>query len=110
MLMFSFYILNPSFDKAPTTDAFAALGDRVLDNLLLPENIDALTDILTYHVIAGNLLSSSLESGDVKTLNGDTVKISLESGVAINDATVIRADVIGNNGIVHVLDKVIVPL
>jgi len=95
---------------APTNEAFAALPAEVTDPLLLPENVDQLVNILKYHVVAGSVLSSSLESGDVETLNGDSVTIEVsDSGVAVNDATVTTADVIASNGVIHVIDKVLLP-
>jgi len=95
---------------APTNDAFAALDDGVLDSLLLPENINTLTKILTYHVLAANVPSTAVTNGDVETVSGDSITIAVsDSGVKINEANVITADVIGSNGIVHVIDKVLIP-
>merc|ERR1712003_546700 len=95
---------------APTNKAFNELPAGVLDSLLKPENVDQLKDILLYHVIAANALSSSLVSGAINTLNGDKVKVTvIGSGVMINDADVILADVIASNGIVHVIDEVLLP-
>lgn len=95
---------------APLDEAFAALPDGVLDALLLPENKDLLTQILTYHVVDGQVLSSDLSTGDVTTLGGEDVAIAVSPDeVKVNDATVLRADVEGSNGVIHVIDQVLVP-
>ena len=92
---------------APTNEALDLLSDGLIENLLLPENVDQLTDILTYHVIAGEALpSSSLSNGAVEMLNGDTATIDLSNGAMINDANIIFPDILASNGIVHVIDKV----
>ena len=103
---------NNKYDTAPTNEAFAALPEETLDSLLQPENVDALTDILTYHVVAASAPSSSLSSGDViETFNGETVTVSISDGgsVMVNDANVINPDIMGSNGIIHVIDKVLIP-
>jgi len=95
---------------APTNEAFAALPEGTVESLLLPENIDQLTDILTYHVVAANAASSGLSSGSVETLNGDSVEVTVsDGGVMVNDATVTTADIIASNGIIHIIDKVLMP-
>jgi uncharacterized surface protein with fasciclin (FAS1) repeats len=94
---------------APTDDAFAALPEGLVDCLLLPENQEALTSILTYHVIEGAVMSSDLTAGDVPTLQGENVTVDLTDGAKFNDATVIQADVTASNGVVHAIDAVIVP-
>ena len=87
--------------------AFDGLPDGLIENLLLPENIDQLTDILTYHLVAGDaLLSSSLSNGNIEMLNGDTASIDLSNGAMINDANIIFPDILASNGIVHVIDNV----
>ena len=98
-----------TFVLAPTNEAFAALPQGVVDGLLKPENIDQLQDILKYHVVDGTLPSSSLSNGPVETLNGKSVSISTDEGVKVNDATVITADVLASNGVVHVIDEVLLP-
>ena len=80
-----------------------------MDGLLKPENISQLQDILKYHVVDGTLPSSSLSNGSVETLNGKSVSISTDKGVMVNDAKVITADVLATNGVVHVIDKVLLP-
>ena len=95
---------------APTDKAFAALPKGTLEKLLKPENRAALVKILTYHVVEGENTSSSLKSGDTKTLEGDTVSVNVSSGgVTVNDAKVIQPDIKATNGVIHVIDKVIVP-
>lgn len=102
---------NGSFTVfAPTNDAFAALlqtiGQTSLDDV--PESV--LRDILEYHVISGNaILSSQLTAGNVATVNGENVTVSLTGGVRINNSNVITADVSASNGVVHVIDAVLVP-
>jgi uncharacterized surface protein with fasciclin (FAS1) repeats len=94
---------------APTDDAFAALGSTVED-LLKPENKDKLTAILTYHVVPGKVMSSDLtDDAMVATVQGSDVTIDLDNGPMINDAKVVTADIETSNGVIHVIDKVIVP-
>ncbi len=94
---------------APTDDAFAALPDGLVDCLLLEENVDALSAILTYHVISGAVTSGDLADGDVPTVQGENVTVDLTDGVMFNNATVIQADVTASNGVVHAIDAVLVP-
>ncbi len=94
---------------APTDAAFAALPAGVLDKLLLPENKDVLVAILTYHVVAGKVMAVDIVAGDVPTVEGSTVSLDTMSGVKVNDATVTTADVAASNGVIHVIDAVIVP-
>ena len=94
---------------APTNDAFAALPEGTVESLLEADNIDALTDILTYHVVAAKVLSTELANGDVETLNGDSVTVNLDDGVKINDSNVITADIEACNGVIHVIDAVLLP-
>lgn len=96
---------------APTNEAFAALPAGTLESLLKPENKAKLVSILTYHVIGAKVMSSDLSNGQkAKTVEGEDVKVSIGSeGVMINDAKVVAADVSASNGVVHVIDKVILP-
>ena len=95
---------------APTNDAFEALPEGTVETLLQPENIGALTEILTYHVVPAEAPSTSLVNGDVVTLNGDPVLVTVsDDGVMINDANVIIPDIMASNGIIHVIDKVLIP-
>lgn len=96
---------------APTDAAFAALPAGTVEALLKPENKHKLADILKLHVIAGQKVSAADLAGkklSVKTLNG-TVFIDGTDGVEVNDATVVMADVQASNGIIHVIDKVLLP-
>lgn len=94
---------------APTDDAFAALPAGLVDCLLLPENKEALTAILTYHVIDGLVMSTDLANGDVPTLQGENVTVDVTDGAKFNNATVVQADVTASNGVVHAIDAVLVP-
>lgn len=91
---------------APTDEAFAKLPAGTVEMLLKPENKDQLVAILTYHVVAGRVLSSDLLSTrSAKTLNGASAPI----GLSISDATIIQTDIKASNGIIHVIDKVLIP-
>lgn len=95
---------------APTDDAFAALPDGTVENLLKPENKDQLTAILTYHVIAGKVMSTDLSDDmEAETVNGATVTIDLDNGVMVGGANVVSADIEASNGVIHVIDAVILP-
>jgi uncharacterized surface protein with fasciclin (FAS1) repeats len=94
---------------APTDDAFAALPDGLVDALLLPENQETLTKILTYHVVSGTVMSSDVTDGDVATVEGQSVTLSTENGVMVNEANVIAADVMASNGVIHAIDAVLLP-
>lgn len=96
---------------APTNDAFAKLPAGTVDTLLKPENKAQLVAVLTYHVVAGKVYSKDLSDGmTAKTVQGADVKISLKDGKAmVNNATVTTADIEATNGVVHVIDTVILP-
>ena len=94
---------------APTEAAFAALPEGLLEKLLLPENIGVLTAILTYHVVPGKVMSSDVTAGDVATVEGSTIAITTDMGVMVNGANVVTVDVAASNGVIHVIDSVIVP-
>jgi uncharacterized surface protein with fasciclin (FAS1) repeats len=97
---------------APTDAAFAALPKGTVDNLLKPENKTKLVQLLGYHVIPGQVTSSQLTSGQVATLEGNPVTVTVDSAnntVKVNDAKVTQADIPASNGVVHVVDKVILP-
>lgn len=95
---------------APTDDAFAALPEGTVENLLKPENKDQLVAILTYHVVPGKVMSSDLVD-DMKaaTVQGSPVTIDLDNGVMVDGATVVAADIEATNGVIHVIDSVILP-
>ncbi len=96
---------------APTDEAFAKLPAGTVENLLKPENKAKLTAILTYHVVPGAVKAEQVTKLDeAKTVNGAMVKVSTDHGkVMINDANVVKADIPASNGIIHVIDKVILP-
>jgi uncharacterized surface protein with fasciclin (FAS1) repeats len=94
---------------APTDDAFAALPAGLLEKLLLPENVAVLTSILTYHVVSGKVMSTDVMAGDVPSVEGSSITLGTTDGVQVNDATVVSADIEASNGVIHVIDKVIVP-
>jgi len=92
---------------APTDAAFAALPEGTVEGLL--EDIPALTSILTYHVVSGKVESTDLVNGPVTTVNGADVEINLDDGVKVNDSNVVIADVQACNGVIHVIDAVLIP-
>lgn len=94
---------------APTDEAFAALPAGVLDALLLPENKALLAQILTYHVVSGMVMAADVTDGDVATVEGQKIKLSTADGVTVNGATVVVADVMASNGVIHAIDAVILP-
>ncbi len=95
---------------APTDDAFAALPDGVLDALLEPENRDLLTDILTYHVVPDDVMSDELSTGGVETLNGGLAVRVDPDQVVVNDASVIQPDIEASNGVIHAINRVLIPM
>jgi uncharacterized surface protein with fasciclin (FAS1) repeats len=94
---------------APTNEAFAALPAGLVDKLLLPENKDLLVKILTYHVVSGTVLAADVTAGDVPTVEGQNITITTDMGVKVNGATVTATDIIASNGVIHVIDAVILP-
>jgi uncharacterized surface protein with fasciclin (FAS1) repeats len=94
---------------APTNAAFEALPAGLLDKLLLPENKEVLAQILKYHVVAGKVMAADGAAGDVETLEGLTFTIATEGGVMVNTANVTATDVPASNGVIHVIDAVLVP-
>jgi uncharacterized surface protein with fasciclin (FAS1) repeats len=95
---------------APTNAAFAKLPAGTVEDLLKPENKAKLAAILTYHVVAGKVLAADVKPGEVKTVNGKSAIISVKDGsVYIDGAKVIATDLVGSNGVIHVIDSVILP-
>lgn len=96
---------------APTDAAFAELPQDAVRDLLKPENKEVLVKILTYHVVSGQVLSNDLKSGEVKSLQGGPigVKVDPSTGVTVNDAKVVQPDIKASNGVIHVINKVILP-
>ena len=96
---------------APTDEAFAKLPAGTLDDLLKPENKEKLKDILTYHVVPGKVMAAqAMKLNSAKTVNGKDLTIKTEGGkVKINNATVTKADIHASNGVIHVIDTVLLP-
>ncbi|CAN5427732.1 fasciclin domain-containing protein [soil metagenome] len=95
---------------APTNAAFAKLPAGTVEELVKPENKEKLAAILTYHVVGGKALSSGLADGQkVKTVNGQEITVSINGSVKIDQATVVTADLEASNGVIHVIDSVIMP-
>jgi uncharacterized surface protein with fasciclin (FAS1) repeats len=95
---------------APTNAAFAKLPAGTVESLLLPENKAKLTAILTYHVVAGRVLAADVKPGAVVTVNGKSATISIKDGAPyIDGAKIVATDLVGSNGVVHVIDSVILP-
>ena len=95
---------------APSDAAFAALPAGTVEDLLKPENKDKLVAILTYHVVAGKVLAADLTEGmKAATVNGAEVTITLDGGAKVNGATISTADIMTSNGVIHVIDSVILP-
>jgi uncharacterized surface protein with fasciclin (FAS1) repeats len=96
---------------APTDEAFAALPEGTVESLLLPENKDQLVAILTYHVVEGAVESSvAVTLTEAKTLNGQKFQVRYaDETLMIDDATVVKADIKTANGVIHVIDKVLIP-
>lgn len=95
---------------APTDEAFGKLPEGTLSQLLLPENKEKLRSLLLYHVVAGNFPAAKLADAELKTVNGEKIEIDVDGdGVEVEDSKVVNADRVASNGVVHVIDKVMVP-
>jgi uncharacterized surface protein with fasciclin (FAS1) repeats len=94
---------------APTNAAFEALPAGLLEKLLLPENKEVLTKILTYHVVSAKVMAADVTAGDVTTLEGSAFAVTTEGGVKVNTSNVTATDVPASNGVIHVIDAVLVP-
>lgn len=95
---------------APSDSAFAKLPKGTVEELLKPENKEKLTSILTYHVVPGKVLSSDLKTMMATTVNGQQLDVKVTGGkVMVNNATVTKADIPASNGVVHVIDTVLMP-
>ena len=93
---------------APTDEAFEALPEGTVDTLLMPENKDQLTSILSYHVVPGKVMSGDLSDGMMaETVEGSEISVSMGDNVMINDATVTTPDIEASNGVIHVIDTVL---
>ncbi len=95
---------------APTDEAFAKLPAGTVEALLKPENKEKLTAILTYHVLAGKVMASDVTTSNPKTVNGKEVAIKVDGGkVTVGTATVVKTDIVASNGVIHVIDTVVLP-
>jgi uncharacterized surface protein with fasciclin (FAS1) repeats len=95
---------------APTDEAFAKLPKGTLESLLKPENKQKLVAILTYHVVPGKVMAKDVKSGKVKTASGSSFKMKVsKKGVWVDNAKVVATDVKADNGVIHVIDTVILP-
>ena len=96
---------------APTDEAFAKLPAGTVDDLLKPENKDKLVAILTYHVVPGKIMAADIagKSTAVKTVQGDTLDVDATNGVKVDKAEVVKADIDATNGVIHVIDSVVMP-
>ncbi|MEM9778499.1 MAG: fasciclin domain-containing protein [Pseudomonadota bacterium] len=96
---------------APTDDAFAALPAGTVETLLMPENKDQLVEVLTYHVVPGKIMAADLPAGqaDIATVQGSTARIDTSAGAKIDGANIVATDVAASNGVIHVIDAVILP-
>ena len=96
---------------APTDEAFAKLPKGTVEDLLKPENKDKLVAVLTYHVIPGKVMSKDIagKKSDVKTVQGSNISIDATDGVKIDNAKVTTADIAASNGVIHVIDTVVLP-
>ena len=96
---------------APTDEAFAALPEGTVEELLKPENKDRLAAVLTYHVVPGKVMSADIAGKELEaeTVQGSTVAIDATDGVTVDGANVVTADIEASNGVIHVIDAVILP-
>ncbi len=95
---------------APTDDAFGRLPETAIADLLKPENKAKLQGVLTYHVVAGKVLAADvLKLKSAKSVQGQELKIDTAAGVKVNDATVVKTDILCTNGVIHIIDSVLMP-
>ncbi len=95
---------------APTDEAFAKLPKGTLDNLLKPENKEKLVALLTYHVVPGKVMAADVKTGEVKSVNGEELDIKVAGGaVTVDKAKVSKTDIAASNGVIHVVDTVLMP-
>lgn len=95
---------------APTDEAFAALPEGTVEKLIMPENREALNQILAYHVVAGEVDAADIQPGALNTVEGSDVEVSVDPvGVTVNGANVVQPDVTADNGVIHVVDTVLLP-
>jgi len=95
---------------APTDEAFGKLPKGTVETLLKPENKGKLAGILTYHVVAGKVMAADVKTMKAKTVNGQSLTVTVSSGgVTVDNAKVIKTDVTASNGVIHVIDAVVLP-
>lgn len=95
---------------APTDEAFAKLPAGTVENLLKPENTEKLAAILKYHVVPGKVMAADVKTMEAKTAQGQSVKLKVsDAGVTVDNAKVIKTDLLAENGVIHVIDSVILP-
>ena len=96
---------------APTDEAFAALPEGTVENLLKPENKDQLVAVLTYHVVPGKIMSTDIagQRTEVESVQGSALSVDATYGVRVDDANVVSADIETDNGVIHVIDQVVIP-
>jgi len=95
---------------APTDEAFTELPEGTLDNLLKPENKETLANILTYHVVPGKVMAYDVfKLKSATTVNGEEISITNNEGIKVNDASVTQFDIMAKNGVIHKIDKVLLP-
>jgi uncharacterized surface protein with fasciclin (FAS1) repeats len=95
---------------APTDEAFAKLPAGTVENLLKPENLEKLVAILKYHVVPGKVLAADVKTSEAQTVQGQSVKLVVsDTGVTVDGAKVVKTDVLAENGVIHVIDTVILP-
>ena len=95
---------------APTDEAFAKLPAGTVEGLLKPENKEKLAGILTYHVVAGKVMAADVKTSKVKTINGKEAAIKADAGtVTIDAANVVKTDIAASNGVIHIIDTVLIP-
>ena len=96
---------------APTDEAFAALPEGTVETLLKPENKDQLVAVLTYHVVPAKVMSADIagKKASVLTVEGDRLSVNARNGVKVDGAKVVTADIEASSGVIHVIDKVLIP-
>ena len=95
---------------APTDEAFAKLPQGTVEALLKPENKEKLVAILTYHVVAGKVMAADVKTMKAKTVNGESLDVKVADGVVtVDKAKVVKTDVMAENGVIHVIDSVVIP-
>jgi len=92
---------------APTDEAFAKIPKAQLDALL--KDKAALTKVLTYHVVPGKVMASDVKAGKVATVQGESLTLGTQGGVSVDQARVVKADIVADNGVIHVIDSVLIP-